>query len=226
MGFVKLAGLVLVVAAAASYATFVATRDYYLTNGQPADLGSDSSAPLAITPAYSVEKFPAPAPIAVTKSEEGEVKNNSPLPSSQPEQRIGDIERVVKQREAQQQQINNFREFVATEHKRPLIEEAGVRYETEPVNYQWAATQEDKLLSTFTGTSALQSFIPSHMSCRSATCKVTIPAQDDNSAAVAYQAVLQAFANQQVNQSVTYFSDPAKGEVVMYISPEGQTFFQ
>lgn len=225
MGILKLTGLVVIVIASTAYVTFVATRDYYLTSSRSADSRPDSSASFAVTSAYSIGTSPAPSLIAVSKTEDGATKNNSSAPL-QSESRIGDVERAVKQREAQQQQINNFRQFVVTEHQRPLIEEAGLRYETEPVNYQWASTREDKLLSTFIDTPALESFIPSHMSCRSMTCKVTVPVQDINSATTAYQAVLQALMSQEANQSVTYFSDSAKGEVVMYISQQDQTIFK
>lgn len=227
MGFLKLTGLVIGVAVLASYLTFITTKDYYSENNRLGSLCPDSSASLEIASPSSFEKFSVHPAIVVTSSSDEVPKNNS-LVSAQPKQQLENIENLVRQREAQQQQIDSFRKFVTAAHKKSLIEETDLRYEAEPVNYQWSSTQEDKLLSAFISSPALESFTPTHMSCRSSTCKITIPVQDDNNAEEAYHSVWQALVsdNQNANQAITYFRDSAKGEVVVYISAQENSMFK
>ena len=226
MDFLKLTSMIAATAVLTFCITFIATKNHYSAKDMSVGLCPDSAVP----PATVGNSFRQPSlknSTVVSRENEGSGINQT---SSVPQltQTSENIEAVVREREKQQQQINVFRQFTAADHKQPLIDEANHRYEAEAVDYNWASAQEDKLLSTFTNSSALDSYIPSHMSCRSSTCKIIIPSQDDTNAANAYRAVLQTLvgSTSESNKTVTYFRDPEKAEVVMYISAQGNSIFQ
>ena len=199
--------------------TFVATRNYYSAQSLPIDTCIDNTITLSAI-SNSVAQPSQNTPEIIVSASQQLTADKTSLS----QQKNQNIDELVKAREQQQQHIDSFRKFAAAEHKQPLIEEANHRYEAEVVDYQWAAAQEDKLLSVFTESPSLSSYAPTQMSCRSSTCKFIIPSQDDTTADEAYQAVRQTLADQ-VN-SITYFRNPDKGEVVMYISAQGNSIFK
>jgi hypothetical protein len=224
MGNFKFVGIIAITATLTFYITFTVTKNHYIAPNLSVNTCEDDVIPLAVFP-------PASAPLSPDQSvvvENKTASTNEISPAVQVIHQTADIEALVKARDAQQQQINILRQFASEKNSQSLIEESNLRYEAELVDYQWAATEENKLLSIFADTTALDSYIPTHMSCRSVTCKITIPSQDDASADKAYRALWQVLAsnNPDSNYSITYFPNPEKGEFVVYISSQGNSIFQ
>ena len=224
MGFVKITSIIFASVILAVFITFTATKKYYSTQALPVSHCADPIAPpSAISP-----ELKRSASISSVVAENKKITVDSAVPTDSLGPKVVDVNALLKEREAQQQHINSFREFVAADHKKPVIEEANLRFEAEAIDYQWAAVQEDKLLSAFADTASLSTYVPSHMSCRSATCKIVIPAQDDVSSEDAYRSVWQSLIHQNStsNNTITYFRNAEKGEVVMYISTREKSIFQ
>lgn len=224
MGNFKFVSIIATTAILTFYTTFTVTKNHYIAPNLSADTCADDVAPLVVFPSVS-------APLSLDQSVLAENETTATNEISQAAQVIhktADVEALVKARDAQQQQINILRHFASEKNSKSLIEESNLRYEAELIDYQWAATEENKLLSIFADTAALDSYIPTQMSCRSVTCKITIPSQDDASADKAYRALWQVLAsnNPDSNYSITYFPNPEKGEFVVYISSQGNSIFQ
>lgn len=224
MGFVKITSIIFATVILTVFITFTATKKYYSTQALSAGVCAD---PIASSPAISSNITKA-ASSPLNAAENKNIIVNKVASVDSPEQKTVDVNALLKERDAQQQHINSFREFVAADHKKPVIEEANLRFEAETIDYQWAAEHEDKLFSVFADTASLADYVPSHMSCRSATCKIVIPAQDDLSAEDAYRLVWQSLIHQNSNpnNTITYFRNPEKGEVVMYLSTREKFIFQ
>jgi hypothetical protein len=224
MEFFKIASVIAMTVMLTFFITFTATKKHYATQELSVQACTDEAASFAIEP-YALAQ-PSSQPPVVTENKN--VIVNKVVSAVPQEQKVGDMDALIMDREAQRQHIDTFRKFAAADHKKPLVDEANLRYEAEAIDYQWAAVQEDKLFSAFADSASLAAYVPSHMSCRSATCKITIPSQDDVSAEEAYRMVWQSLINQNSisNDTITYFRNPEKGEVVMYISSQGNTIFQ
>lgn len=229
MGFFKITGIIAVTVLLTFFITFTATKKYYATQESSAHACTDEIAYLTPSLVVAPQALTQPSsPPTVVATERKNVSDNKVVATAPQEQKVVDIDALIKEREAQQQHIDAFRKFVTADHKKPLMDEVDFRYEAETIDYQWAVVQEDKLFSAFADSASLAAYIPSHMSCRSATCKIIIPSQDDASADAAYHAVWQSLINQNStsNDTISYFRNAEKGEVVMYISSQGSTIFQ
>lgn len=228
MGFFKITGIIAVTVALTFYITFTATKKYFST--QEISVHSCTGEAASLVSSHAVEPPALTQPIShlPVVAEDKKVIANNVVVTAPQEQKVIDMDALIKEREAQQQHIDALRKFVAADHKKPVVDEANLRYEAEAIDYQWSAVQEGKLLSSFADSASLAAYVPSHMSCRSTTCKIIIPSQDDASADAAYHAVWQTLINQNPvsNDTITYFRDAEKGEVVMYISSQGNTIFQ
>ncbi|HEX7764202.1 MAG TPA: hypothetical protein VF433_11405, partial [Cellvibrio sp.] len=165
MGSFKIAGIIAVTVLLTFFITFAATKKYFteqeLSVHSCADEAASLAAALIAEPHSLTQPISHPPIVAENKS----VTVSTVVATAPQEQKILDMDALIKEREAQQQHIDALRKFVATDHKKPLLDEANHRYEAETVDYQWAAVQEDKLLSAFTDSSSLAAYVPSHMSC-------------------------------------------------------------
>lgn len=228
MDFFKIASIIAVTVMLTFFITFTATKKHYATQELSVHACTDEATPLAATLAIEPHTLTQPSSHPPVVAENKNVIVNKVVSVVPQEQKVVDMDALIMEREAQRQHIDTFRKFAAADHKKPLVDEADLRYEAEAIDYQWAAVQEDKLFSAFADSASLAAYVPSHMSCRSATCKITIPSQDDASADATYHAVWQSLINQNPisNDTITYFRNPEKGEVVMYISSQGNTIFQ
>lgn len=225
MGFFRLTSIIAVTSLLTFYITFAATKKHYTALDLSANTCVDEVVPLAV---FSTASIPLSSPDQFVLADNKTSATNETSPATQITHKAADVEALVKARDAQQQQINILRQFTSEKNSKSLIEESNLRYEAEVVDYQWAAKEENKLLSIFTDTAALGSYIPTQMSCRSVTCKITIPSQDEVGADKAYRALWQVLAseNPDSNYSITSFPNKEKGELVVYISSQGNSIFQ
>jgi hypothetical protein len=228
MGFSKIASMIAVTVMLTVFITFTATKKYLATQESSAHTCADEATSLAASLIVEPHALAQPVSHPPVIAEDKNLIANQVVAAVPQAQKVADMDALIKEREAQQQHIDAFRKFVAADHKKPVVDEVNLRYEAEAVDYQWAAVQEGKLLSVFADSESLASYVPSHMSCRSATCKITIPSQDDASADAAYHAVWQSLIKQNPvsNDTITYFRNQEKGEVVMYISTQEKSIFQ
>lgn len=205
--------------------TYIATKKYYgeialqenLCPPVALDLDPSES---QVSPSASPEIIAEmKAPMVGTKAEE-KISGSLQQPTATNEKNPEDL---IKAYELQQQHIESFKKFVNEDHKKPLIEAANDRYQAEAVNAEWALEQENNLFLIFSNSQELRAYIPNHMSCRSSTCKITIPVQDEVGANEAYRAAWRVLSEK--GNTVTNFPNLEKGETVLYVSQQGSNIF-
>lgn len=120
-------------------------------------------------------------------------------------------------------QINAFRTQLDKIKDASPLEFIQNRYASEPLDYEWAANKENAILSLFDTSENLHTFMPLDVSCKSKNCQIILAAGDDQQTDFMYDALLKAVtANQNFpNQTVSYFSDPAAGQMIVYVSQDG-----
>ncbi len=213
----KIITIILLTAIVTGYFTFTATKNYVANSEQLAHECVPVAQDIASPDLPTVIR--EPEVVAEMHEQKMAVDNAAkPLVTSH-----ANIESAVNAHEEQRKQIEAFRNFVNAEHKKPLIEEASDRYHAEAVNVEWATRQESSLLSVFSNSEELRDYIPSQMSCRSSTCKIIIPVQDEAGANEAYSAAWRALSP--MGNTVTHFSNPEKAETVLYVSQQGKGIF-
>lgn len=131
----------------------------------------------------------------------------------------------IRQRiERETRNINFFRQFLKNKSPSEVIISLEEKYTQEDVDYEWSSSKEQSLLSLFNTDKNLSTYSPLNLSCKSSSCKVTMAAQDNTQAKIISQHFLNAvLSTNQENpeQTVSSFSDPETGELIMYVSQNG-----
>ncbi|MBU2984980.1 hypothetical protein KO528_06445 [Saccharophagus degradans] len=121
-----------------------------------------------------------------------------------------------------QQAISTFTNFIDETAKSGIspIDAANERFESEPVDYDWAKPREDELYATFERVESLQSTSPLSVSCKTNNCKVVLPITNSEEAENITSNFTQALVDEGLETSVTYFIDESSGEAVFYLADE------
>lgn len=97
------------------------------------------------------------------------------------------------------------------------------RYASEPLDYEWAIDKENAILTLFDTSENLHSFMPLDVSCKSKNCQIVLAVGDEQQTDFMYDALLKAVTSNRnfPDQTVSYFADPAAGQMIVYVSQNG-----
>ncbi|MGM8226657.1 hypothetical protein ACSV5M_08745 [Cellvibrio sp. ARAG 10.3] len=122
-----------------------------------------------------------------------------------------------------QDQINAFRNQLDKLKDASPLQHIQQRYTAEPVDYEWAIDKENAILTLFDTSENLHSFMPLDVSCKSKNCEIVLAAGDEQQTDFMYDALLKAVTSNRnfPDQTVSYFADPATGQMIVYVSRNG-----
>lgn len=122
-----------------------------------------------------------------------------------------------------QDRINAFRNQLDKLKDASPLQHIQQRYTSEPVDYEWALAKENAILTLFDTSENLHSFMPLDVSCKSKNCQIVLAAGDEQQTDFMYDALLKAVTSNRnfPDQTVSYFADPAAGQMIVYVSRNG-----
>lgn len=122
--------------------------------------------------------------------------------------------------EKKQNEIASFREFIEKSGDSSLNIISG-NYESEPIDPVWARSKEDELLALLDTSESFQNTTPIELSCKSQNCRLVLSSHDGNQGESFYSAFKNEAlkgSDENKKQAVSYFSNPASGEIHIYLS--------
>ncbi len=137
------------------------------------------------------------------------------------EQELG--HKIYQLIETQKNHIETLQSFVASQqgnHNQILQE----KFDAEEIDYDWSIPQEDSIYNLFDTDPVLNQISPSGVSCKSQNCQIIIPSNEIHQFNKAYDSLLESsiYSNEQQSyESVSYFTDPEKGHITIYLSRPG-----
>lgn len=120
--------------------------------------------------------------------------------------------------------IEKFRAALHSDDGESPVTMMQKRYEAEAVNYEWALDKETELLMLFDGPESAYAFKPLDVSCKSKNCQLIFAAGDEKQNQAMYMDLLKLVTegnNAFPDQMLSYFSDPASGQLIIYLSEKG-----
>ena len=153
----------------------------------------------------------------------GTIIHDLTLSKQNPESNQSEVSNPAKPVKDAEGQIAAFRNQLDKIKDASPLEFIQNRYASEPLDYEWAANKENAILSLFDTSENLHTFKPLDISCKSKNCQIILAAGDQQQTDLMYGAMLKAVTTHQdfPNQTVSYFSDPAAGQVIIYVSQNG-----
>lgn len=145
------------------------------------------------------------------------------IPKQSPESHQSEASNSAKTVKDAEDQIAAFRSQLDKIKDASPLEFIQNRYASEPLNYEWAVNKENAILSLFDTSENLHTFKPLDISCKSKNCQIILAAGDQQQTDFMYGAMLKAVTTHQdfPNQTVSYFSDPDAGQIIIYVSQDG-----
>lgn len=153
----------------------------------------------------------------------GTITHDVTISKQSPESNQSEVSKSAKPVEDAEDQIAAFRSQLDKIKDASPLEFIQNRYASEPLDYEWAANKESAILSLFDTSENLHTFKPLDISCKSKNCQIILAAGDQQQTDFMYGAMLKAVTTHQdfPNQTVSYFSDPAAGQMIIYVSQDG-----
>ena len=153
----------------------------------------------------------------------GTIIHDITISKQSPESNHSEVSKSAKPVKDAEDQIAAFRSQLDKIKDASPLEFIQNRYASEPLNYEWAVNKESAILSLFDTSENLHTFKPLDISCKSKNCQIILAAGDQQQTDFMYGAMLKAVTAHQdsPNQTVSYFSDPAAGQMIIYVSQDG-----
>lgn len=126
----------------------------------------------------------------------------------------------------QDEQVDAFKKTLSGLGEQTPLEFVQSQYEAEELDYEWAYQKEENLLALFETHGDLNPFSPLKLNCKSKNCEIIMAVEDQTQADRIYRSFLRAATDrspENPQQSVSYFSDPENGQLIMYVSKNGSS---
>ncbi|MGD8176287.1 hypothetical protein [Marinimicrobium sp. ARAG 43.8] len=128
----------------------------------------------------------------------------------------------------QEKKISIFREFLENSKHQSPSEIVSDQYQKEPIDYDWAQEQRTMIMGIIEGAeNSLSNVTPLNVNCRSKNCQIVVADNGDGSNNKLFDDFTKSaesiYSESDSSFLSTYFYDHNRGELVIYLSEEGDS---